>query len=305
MDNTTQPVDARIRLLTHTNCSAEVVVLGTKDYVPIDILYLAKNSIALLGVLLNAISLILFSKLKQRKSVFVTLLILLSLTEVTYGLGAVIFEVYYLIFIIHSYSLASVWTSVISGYSILYGVWVVYKSSLLSRNWLIVLIAWRRYCAIRDPLATHRTLSRKNVNRLFVVICLTCVAVTVPRVFEMGYGLCTKSVQFSYSGDAQLMKIKSYVNIYHTLFFLCTSPLPISAVIFCSLVMLRQLYQRDSMFGFAANQRQPVCLGVESSQRLLYSSAPTARTDNRAITSSRQTYSRLEREAFLDATLYC
>ena len=219
-------ISSLISPVTGNSCIVNVLTLGSKTFLSTDILYLTKSSISLVGAILNAVSLYLFCKSNQRRKGFVILLMLLSIAETVYGIGAFIFEIYYLLFLLHSYPLLGVQTSLLSGYLVLYAIWIMYKTSLLTRNWLIVIIAWHRYRAIQNPLSAQRTLSRKKAGRLFAMTYALCLAVTAPRAFEMGYELCIESTQFSLFGDTYLMKNESYVNIYLTLFFLVTSPLP-------------------------------------------------------------------------------
>lgn len=213
------------------NCSDNY----TAPPLEVSVFYIVKIVTALLGFLLNLLSLVVFAKLRFR-STFICLLILLSAVEVTYGAGGLFFEIFFYFFIILRFPIPSFEISVTMVYSIGYVTWIAYKAFFLTRNWLIVLIAICRYRAITDPLRARELNKPRYVISWTAVILVISVALTVPRVFEFTFLYCSNHGVLDLKSTFFARSV--YGSIYGSIFFLLTSPLPIVCVIYCSLRML-------------------------------------------------------------------
>ncbi|VEL34111.1 unnamed protein product [Protopolystoma xenopodis] len=228
-------------------------------------------------------------KMRHSGSIFSLMLCHLSAVEMVCGLSGFLFETVYFSTIVLGDE-SPVFLSPRLAYFLALGVlqldWIVYKASLLARNWVIAFIAWRRLCVVHDPFQAHRkALRRSAATGCLLTLYLTACILTTIRALEQVYFVClnetvSKDVEAIAGGrsrreaggpggegvgtgggtsNGQVARILSdprssqllppgLETAYRNTYFCLVSPLPLFAIVFFNVRLLASLrsWQKSS-----------------------------------------------------------
>ncbi|PAA76711.1 hypothetical protein BOX15_Mlig025013g6 [Macrostomum lignano] len=242
-ENHTDDVPFGMVYIVHGNCTEPQTPLFHADNGPtqvmLDSLYFIKCIAAMIGLMVNLVSIKVFLSFKRR-SLFISMIFYLSCCEVCFNSCGLSFELFYLLVGSTNSHLMPIGSSLAVAQFLIYlvcqVVWIIYKSSLILRNWIIVLIAWRRYRAISASLSSQRSQSRRSFRLSLLLIGLLAALLTTPRAFELAYFLCAESRQIVRLAPAAFAHSRRY-SAYPKLFFVLTSPMPIVCLLVISTLM--------------------------------------------------------------------